>query len=143
MDIYVWGRLTFVWVIISRKAKRDRLYNDQKKKIKTMIYETLHRKLKIGQHQSTKNWGGHSCFLYHGTLLLSNACSTSGTCCVIVKPHKFLNTKEDNEIRCCKFRSLLGTDRYKNVAGQNASFYVIRSPTVIKKCLDMIGSLWL
>ena len=82
-----------------------------------MIYETQHRKLKIGQHESTKNWGGHSCYLYHGSWLLKilkiriwwsgrvgNSCSTGGTCRVTVKPHELLNTKEDNEIRGWKFR---------------------------------------
>ena len=39
-------------VIRSRKSK-DRLYNDQEKKTKgqTMIWKTLHRKLKIEQHE--------------------------------------------------------------------------------------------
>jgi hypothetical protein len=122
-----------------------------------MIYETLHRKLKIGQHESTKNRSGHSCYLYHGSWLLKilkiwiwcsgrvgNSCSTSGTCRVTVKPHELLNTKEDNEIRGWKFRSLLGTDRYKKCGGgQNAPFYVIRSPKAIKKYLVMLGSIWL
>jgi hypothetical protein len=71
----------------------------RRKKRQTMIYETQHRKLKIGQRESTKNWGGHSCYLYHGTWLLGNACSISGTYRVTVKPHKLLKTKEDNEIR--------------------------------------------
>ena len=44
-------------VIRSRKLKKDRQHNDQKKG-QTKIYKTLHRKLKIEQHDShTKNQG--------------------------------------------------------------------------------------
>jgi hypothetical protein len=164
MDISIWGRFTLVWSVcyyIDRyrrgkhkpySEKGQTIHWPEEKKWQTMIYETLHRKLKIGQHESTKIWGWYSCYLYHGTWLLkrwriwiwcsgsvNNSFSTSGTCRVTVTPHELLNT----EMRCWKFRSLLGTGRYKNVPGQNAPFYAIRSPTAIKQCLDMIGSLWL
>ena len=42
------------WLIRSRKSKRslsNRQHNDQKKKIQTTIYKTLHRKIKIEQHK--------------------------------------------------------------------------------------------
>jgi len=41
-------------VIRSRKSKKDWQYNDQKKKRQTIIYKTLHRKLKIEQHEPHK-----------------------------------------------------------------------------------------
>ena len=46
-------------IIRTRKSK-DRRYNGQKKKYKgqTIIYKTLHRKLKTEQHEPTK-LGGH------------------------------------------------------------------------------------
>ena len=41
------------WAIRSRKSKKNRQYNDQKwnNKAQTMIYKTVHRKLKIEQHE--------------------------------------------------------------------------------------------
>ena len=40
------------WVIGSRKSKTDRQYNDQRKQDKrTKNLQTLHRKLKIEQHE--------------------------------------------------------------------------------------------
>jgi hypothetical protein len=41
-------------IIKSHKSK-DRQYNGQKKKGQTMIYKTLHIKLKIAQHEPIKN----------------------------------------------------------------------------------------
>ena len=38
-------------VIRSRKSKKDREYNGQKEKGQTMIYKTLHRKIKIEQRE--------------------------------------------------------------------------------------------
>ena len=40
-------------VIKSRESRKDRQHNGQKKSMKgqTMIYKTLHRKLKIKQHE--------------------------------------------------------------------------------------------
>ena len=38
------------WVIKSRKSK-DKQYNGQKEKGQTMMYKTLHRKVKIQQHE--------------------------------------------------------------------------------------------
>jgi vacuolar-type H+-ATPase subunit C/Vma6 len=53
-------------VIRSRRSNKDRQHNDQRKRRKgqTMIYKTLHRKLKIGQYKRR----------------VSSLYSTSGTC---------------------------------------------------------------
>ena len=40
-----------MWVIRIRKLKRDRQYNDETEKRQTMMDKTLHRKLKMEQHQ--------------------------------------------------------------------------------------------
>ena len=45
-------------VIINRKWKKARQH---KEKGQTTIYKTLHRTLKIEQHQSTENPGEHMC----------------------------------------------------------------------------------
>jgi hypothetical protein len=59
-----WLSLFYIWHIISRYPKKDRQYNGQKKKMtkgQTKIYKTLHRKLKIEQHEHhwkpAVNWG--------------------------------------------------------------------------------------
>jgi len=38
-------------IIRIRKSKKDRQHNGQTKKEQTMIYKTIHRKLKIEQHE--------------------------------------------------------------------------------------------
>ena len=43
-------------VIRRRISKKDRQYNGQKKKRQTMIYKTLHRKLKIKQYERHLNF---------------------------------------------------------------------------------------
>ena len=45
-------------VIKNRKSKKNRQYNDKnKKKGQTMMYKTLHRKLKIEKHEPMENQG--------------------------------------------------------------------------------------
>ena len=45
-------------VIESRESKKNRQWLKEKRsKRQTIIDKILHRKLKIGQHDSTKNWG--------------------------------------------------------------------------------------
>ena len=50
-------------VIRSRKSKKNRQHNDQKKTTKeqTKIYKTLHRKTKIEQQEPYPKPGVHSC----------------------------------------------------------------------------------
>ena len=64
-------------VIRRRISKKDRQYNGQKKKRQTMIYKTLHRKLKIKQYERHLN------FQIGGDLMCSRmvrrSCSASGT----------------------------------------------------------------
>ena len=56
-----------------RQSKRDRQW--PKVKGQTMIYKTLHRKLKIDQHEPhKKNWGELVC-----SGRVGSSCSTSGT----------------------------------------------------------------
>jgi hypothetical protein len=40
-----------MWVIRTCKTKRNRQYNDEIEKRQTMMDKTLHRKLKMEQHQ--------------------------------------------------------------------------------------------
>ena len=59
-------------------TKKDRQYNGQKKKdkMKTMMYKTLHRKLKIEQHECERRFSGR----------VNSSCSTSDSC---YKPRDF------------------------------------------------------
>jgi len=63
-------------VIKSRKSKKDRQSNSQKKKRKrqAMICNTLHRKLEIMQQKPNKTKGELRC-----SGIISSSCSNSGT----------------------------------------------------------------
>ena len=58
-----WSKDTKREVIRSRKSKKDRQHNGQKKTTKeqTKIYKTLHRKIKIEQQEPYPKPGVNSC----------------------------------------------------------------------------------
>jgi hypothetical protein len=65
------------------KSNKDRQWSKEKgRKEQTMIYKTLHRKLKISNMNPTKNWGELSC-----SGRISSSCSMCDTCHVTVEQH--------------------------------------------------------